>query len=616
MKDVLTQAPVLAYYDLSKDLTLQVDASKFGLGAVLFQEGRIVACASKSLTSSEINYAQIEKEMFAILFGCKRFHQYVYGRHITVESDHKPLESIVKKPLGQAPARLQRMMLQLQNYDMTVKHVPGKDIPVADTLSRKFMPDTFPNLSEGMDVQVHTVMSNLQFSSNKLDEIKRSTDSDPQLSTLRNVILQGWPELRNKCPTEILDFWTFRDELTVMDSIVFKGQRVVIPKSMRNAILEKIHSGHMGIEKSCQRARDILFWPKMTKDITDLVSNCHICLETRNSNPKEPLQSHQIPDRPWQVVASDLFTWDDHDFVLVVDYYSRFFEVGKLTSTRSSTVIAKLKGFFARHGIPEKLVSDNGPQYSAQGFSEFAEEWDFIHETSSPHFPQSNGLAEKTVQTIKHIFSKAKADNRDPYVGILEYRTSPLECGSSPSQLLMSRRLRSILPTTHQQLKPSIASHAQARVKMQVNRMRQKRYYDPGSKPLKPLHISETVRIRRKKLWEPAEVINQHDSRSYSVRTLDGAIYRRNRRHLLKTLEQTPLELKANLLIPDNLQVFPDKGNQENSYPVEPEMIPSTPPTEPTAQPIVTNCTNLQSDTNHYTTRSGRIVKPRIIPSM
>ena len=225
-------------------------------------------------------------------------------------------------------------------------------------------------------------------------------------------------------------------------------------------------------------------------------------------------------------------------------------------------------------------------------------------------------MAEKTVQTIKNIFSKAKADNRDPCVGILEYRTSPLECGSSPSQLLMSRRLRSVLPTTHKQLKPSIAGHGQAHDKMKIARRRQKRYYDPGSKPLKPLHISETVRIKRKKQWEPAEVIDQHDSRSYYARTLDGAIYRRNRRHLLKTHEQTPLEFKPKMLISDNPQVIPD----DPPNPVEPEIIQSTIPStnspEPIAQPTDTNSTSLSSDVNHYTTRSDRIVKPRIISSM
>ncbi len=175
VKDIITQSPgpVLAYYDPSKSLTLQADASKFGLGATLLQDGRPIAYASKSLTPAEINYAQIEKELFAILHGCKRFHQYVYGRSVNVETDHKPLVSIMSKPLFAAPARLQRMLLQLQRYDLDVQYIPGKCIPVADTLSRKFVSDTYPELAEGMDTHVHTVISSLPISDRKLQDDSR-----------------------------------------------------------------------------------------------------------------------------------------------------------------------------------------------------------------------------------------------------------------------------------------------------------------------------------------------------------------------------------------------------------------------------------------------------------
>lgn len=135
VKEVITKSPVLSFYDPKKPLTLQVDASNFGLGASLLQDGKPIAFASKSLTQTEINYAQIEKECYAILFGCERFHQYVYGRPVKVETDHKPIEAIWKKQLHAAPARIQRMLLQLQKYDLQIEYVRGKDIPLADTLS-------------------------------------------------------------------------------------------------------------------------------------------------------------------------------------------------------------------------------------------------------------------------------------------------------------------------------------------------------------------------------------------------------------------------------------------------------------------------------------------------
>ncbi|RXN21320.1 retrotransposon-like family member retr-1 [Labeo rohita] len=438
MKDIITRVPgpVLAFFDTRKDLTLQVDDSKYGVGAVLLQEGKPLAYASKSLTDTEINYAQIEKELLAILWGCKRFHQYVYGRHITVESDHKPLEAIIRKPLSAAPPRLQRMILQLQKYSFTIVHVPGKNIPVADTLSRKSMPCLDENFSEGMDVQVHTVLSALPVSDAKLSSIRKETERGVQMSTLRRVIKEGWPNERKRCPTATLEYWNYRDELSEMDGMVFKGEKIVIPTLLREEMLQRIHSGHMGIKKSKQRARDILFWPGMSKQIASMVEQCSVCLERRMSNAKEPLISHPIPNRPWQTVGTDLFIWNNEDYIVVVDYYSRYLDLEKLKSTTATAVILKLKKIFASHGIPEKVISDNGPQFSSKDFESFAHAWDFVHVTSSPRYPQSNWLSEKAVQIAKSLMDKAKADRKDPYISLLEYRNTPVDGFRSPAQLL------------------------------------------------------------------------------------------------------------------------------------------------------------------------------------
>ncbi|XP_021352836.1 uncharacterized protein K02A2.6-like [Mizuhopecten yessoensis] len=195
--------------------------------------------------------------------------------------------------------------------------------------------------------------------------------------------------------------------MTVIHGINSKGTRTIIRKGLRIVMLDLLHSGHMGVEKCRSRAKDIMFWPGLSSDISELVLNCPTCLELRNSNAKEPMLPREIPARPWQIVATDLCAWNDQGFVVVVDYHSRYFEVSKLSSTTSAAVISKLKELFSRFGIPEKIISDNGPEYSSEKFREFAKTWDFNHETSSPHHPQSNGLAEKTVQTIKRLFTKA-----------------------------------------------------------------------------------------------------------------------------------------------------------------------------------------------------------------
>lgn len=142
-------------------------------------------------------------------------------------------------------------------------------------------------------------------------------------------------------------------------------------------MLDKIHAGHMGVVKCIHRARDVLFWPKMAREITNMVLNCTVCLEHRNANCKEPMEPHDFPKYQWQVVATDLFHFDNNDYVVVVAYYSTYFDVLKLNSIKSIHVINKLKGTFSRFGIPETVVSDNGPQCFCQEFTDFSKKMGF-----------------------------------------------------------------------------------------------------------------------------------------------------------------------------------------------------------------------------------------------
>ena len=162
----------------------------------------------------------------------------------------------------------------------------------------------------------------------------------------------------------------------------------------------------------------------MATQIHNAIAACPIYAPTRPSNPKQPLTPHEIPSCLWQKLATDLFTWNEGSFLVTVDYSSRFFKVDELTTMTSAAVIRKLFSHFARQGIPEVVVSDNSPQFASEGFAAFAASWDFQHVTSSPEYPQSNGLAEKIVQTAKNILSRAKAEGSNPCLALLEYCSS------------------------------------------------------------------------------------------------------------------------------------------------------------------------------------------------
>jgi hypothetical protein len=356
----------------------------------------------------------------------------------------------------------------------------------------------------------------------------------------------------------------------------------------------------MGVEKTIRRARDALFWPGMAKQITSYIYQCAVCQKHRYSNAKEPLISHDVPDRPWQNIAADLFSFDNKDYLVTVDYYSRYFEVDALPNTQSTTVIRKLKVHMARYGICDKLMTDNGPQFSAENFADFAREWGFSHVTSSPLHPISNGLAEKTVSIVKRLFKKAKESQKDPYLAILEYRNTPLEVGFSPNQLFMGRRTKSILPVTNAQLKPQCIDPKTINKKMKDIKQKQKSCYDKTTRKLPPLKLNEYIRLQVKNHWEPARVIEIHDDRSYSVQTKTGGIYRRNRVKLNKTKENFP-----------EIQEF------------SPRILEESPPNNPLLNPTVSNlpeshnsdhaltseCNDKPRQNNPYVTHSGREVK-------
>eukprot|EP00105_Crassostrea_gigas_P002562 XP_011415131.1 PREDICTED: uncharacterized protein K02A2.6-like [Crassostrea gigas] len=358
----------------------------------------------------------------------------------------------------------------------------------------------------------------------------------------------------------------------------------------------------------------------MSSYIEEMVLMCNTCLEKRNANPKEPLMPHEVPERPWQVVATDLFSWDGQNFVTVTDYYSRYFWVYPLRNTLAGTVIQQMKVAFSHHGIPEKLVSDNGPQYSCDEFAKFSKQYGFIHTTSNPTHAQSKGLAEKTVQTVKHIFGKCKADRKDPYSGILEYLNTPLECNTSPAQALMSRRLRSIVPSNHKQLQPKPVNYEQFRNQLVLSRQKQNEYYSRQSTALKPLEMGETVRVKKQGTWVPSTITGQVDPRSYTVKTTDGREYRRNRCDLIKSRKATIPEFEPpTILSRDHESATPFAIKQSHTKVLGPPMaIPTiNSDNSSTGDPKSKTSDSVPASTSKSEPYvSGRVVKPRSILSL
>ena len=564
IKQILTEQPVLRFYDVNKPVSIQADASQSGLGCCLLQENKPVAYASRSLTSAEVNYAQIEKEMLAICFACNKFHQYIYGKEVHVQSDHKPLESIFKKPIAKASPRLQRMLLRLQRYTLNVTFTPGKHMYVADTLSRAYIEgEAEQTLIDDMEVMVHSLVTNVPYSPIRLTQIRSATQDDPTLQTLKNTVKVGWPHKMSSVPQSISGYWNIRDEIHIAEDILFVGDRIIIPSALRSDMLSLLHESHLGIEKCKSRARPIMYWPGMNNDIENTVNKCSTCLKHRRSNVKEPMLPHPVPERPWQKVGMDIMTYKNRDYLIVNDYYSKFIEVALLQNKTASNVVTHLKSIFARHGIPETIICDNMP-FNSKEFHIFTREWGITLSTSSPTYPQSNGLSERAVQTIKRLMRKADEDGRDPYLALLELRNTPISgLKYSPAQLLMSRMLRTKIPVADHMLDSQVyPAHQQLKERQQT----QKKYYDRGTRELSVLKPGDVVRMQVRNQWKPAVVsdVSAHP-RSYIV-NCDGHEYRRNQRHLMKTNEPIP-----------NVVPVPDPDNSDITESDNPNAVVATP---------------------------------------
>ena len=606
LKKMATNTPILQYYDPNKPLTLSVDASSKGLGAVLIQDEKPVAYGSRALTETQQRYPQIEKEALAILFGCRKFHEYVCAREVEVETDHKPLESIFKKPLLQAPPRLQSQLLTLQRYDLKVTYKPGKTMLLADQLSRSYLPETKEVLVPSLEVNDIHLISHLPIAPAMYTRFQSETNSDEELQRLQDIVLEGWPENRSDLAPELHKYWNFRDEISCIDGLLYKSHKLIVPNSLKNEMLDLIHQSHLGIVKCISRAKEVLFWIGMGQDIERKVRSCGICAEYQNQNAKEPMLTPEIPDRPWSKLGIDLFELKSNNYLLVVDYLSKWPEIVKLDNLSSRNTIDHLKGLFSRYGYPDVVVSDNGPQFVSQEFKRFEKDYGFSHVTSSPRFPQSNGQAERAIQTVKKLIKKSK-NTQSAHEALLAYRNTPLDIGLSPSQLFLGRRVKTSLPTSAPLLSPLATKDMKdIQERLKGRQMKYKADYDHRcGRELRPLHEGESVSIRTGDKWYQGEVVGKFKSpRSYIVQTPEGQRYRRNRRHLRPTQVKKSF-VSAQPEFPENM----DNGMTKN-MPKSGDNLAENGNGNGKSNSTVPPSAKSPSAKSPVKTRSGRIIRP------
>lgn len=500
----------------------------------MVQKGRPVYFASRSLNNTEVEYAQIEKELLAITFSCKKFHNYIYGHNdITIHTDHMPLTSIINKSFDEIQNnRIKRLRLKLIIYNFKLKYIPGKKNVIGDFLSRCNI-ETKEEEDLTMRDVVHSVgVKSIKFSVEKLEQFQKETNEDKNLRLIKEYYYNGWPKRIEEIHNELKHLIKIKNDIEIEDELVYYNRRLIVPKKLRKNILRLLHETHLGFIKISKIAKELFYWPAITADMKSFISECKICNKYAKSQQRKTIINHQIPELPFNKVGIDIAEYEGKNYLILVDYFSKWLEVKTLKNKTATECIRKLKKIFSTHGIPEIVVSDNMP-FGSHEYKQFAKEWNFTIQTTSPNYPKSNGQAEKAVGIVKNMFKKCKSDNIiDFELFKLNYNNSPVAgLEYSPAQILMSRGLRSKIPYKVENLKPKVI-YKNAHNLLIHNKNKMSEHYNKASiKTNIQYKKNDKVWVQdiRNKLWSEGLIIKSLPLRSYLIRmNKNGRVIRRN----------------------------------------------------------------------------------------
>ena len=331
------------------------------------------------MSDTERRYSQTEKEALAIVWACERFHAYLYGAEFELMTDHKPLEFIFS-PKSKTCPRIERWLLRMQPYKFSVKYIPGPK-NIADSLSRLLHPTSNLKEKSQTDEYVKWVAQESTPVALTTREIESASEEDPELQSVRECLLSGrWHDI------EFKEYLPMRGELCAIGKLVLRGTRIVVPKELRSHVLELAHEGHPGIVAMKQRLRSKVWWPGLDKDAERVCKTCHGCQLVSQPLKPEPMARTEFPSAPWQHLAADLLgplPPGDYIFV-VVDYYSRFFEMEFTKSITTEKIVSPMSKMFVTHGLPCSLRTDNGPQFLSDHFKGYLEKNGIEHRRTTP----------------------------------------------------------------------------------------------------------------------------------------------------------------------------------------------------------------------------------------
>ena len=454
LKGELSQAETLGYFDRHAETHVIADASPVGLGAVLVQrkdgEFQVICYASRSLSDVETRYSQTEKEALGLVWACEHFNMYLLGTKFVLITDHKPLEVLYGKK-SKPSARIERWVLRLQSYDYTVQYKPGKT-NIADSLSRL---SCFPQKEPRRNIAEEYVRFVAQEAVPKAmtaRQVEECSNNDAELVRIRECIQRGdWEDI--KCSK----YYPVRDELCTVGKLILRGTRMIIPQELRLKVIALAHEGHVGMSGTKLRLRTKVWWPGLDRDVEQYIRACHGCQLVARPEPPEPLGLTELPPGKWQDLAMDFvgpMPTGEYLFVLV-DYYTRYYEVEMTMTTTTKKTINMLEKIFAAHGLPVSITSDNGPQFISGELAEYFKENGISQRRVTPRWAQANGEVERQnrsmLKAMKIAHGQGKNWRNELIRYVQAYRTTPHSTtGMPPAELLYGRKIRTKLPELRQ----------------------------------------------------------------------------------------------------------------------------------------------------------------------
>ena len=537
LKSALANHETLGFFDVKADTMVFADASPVGLGAVLVQVQdmvpRVISYANRSLTDVEKRYSQTEKEALGLVWACERFQSYLIGIKFELITDHEPLLKIYG-PKSKPSLRIERWVLRLQPFEFKVKYIKGKN-NIADPLSRLVGNEPTVEKSQIEDISyVRFVAINSTPSAVTTRELERETARDSELSEVKQCLKYGnWVKFQGPAVYKAI-----KDELCVVGELLLRGSRIVVPNSYRSKIISLAHQGHLGMVGTKQNLRTKVYWPGMEAAAERYCRSCHGCqITSRGPNP-EPLRTTKLPICPWADLAADFKgPLPNGEYILVViDYYSRWFEVAYMKEITTEKTIQQLDKMFFTHGLPLSIRTDNGPQFISQGFKDYCASMGIRNYRVIPKWPQANGEVERQNESLLKRIQIAYSENTDYKSEISQYMTAYRSIphpstGKSPSEMLYGRKIRTKMPAVADFVDDLGArdhdSEYKAKAKLYTDERRGASYSDiqVGDPVLMKNYDSPKTQAKFQSV--PVTVVDRQGPR-VSVETNDGRRFDRN----------------------------------------------------------------------------------------